>query len=195
MSANEDVPPTPAPGPVDDPWLDIDSIECLCGRCQRGGECRSMRQLRDEDRMAKLRQAQVAALTAEDREWLAEHGWRDTSDDYPSIGTERSFWRLGRHRREDRSALPIDVTPTDPPSQAVMVLGQRVELGASEACQQVAFLVGIWPHGMLEALRGMPTPRSPVPPVAPPGFSPVAVVRFRSSQACADWRDIERIDP
>jgi hypothetical protein len=29
-------------------------------------------------------------LLPEDREWLAEHGWRDTSADYPAIGTEAS---------------------------------------------------------------------------------------------------------
>jgi hypothetical protein len=31
----------------------------------------------------------IKALLPEDREWLAQHGWRDTSKDYPEIGTER----------------------------------------------------------------------------------------------------------
>ena len=31
----------------------------------------------------------VEALTPGDREWLERHGWRDTSGDYPTIGTEK----------------------------------------------------------------------------------------------------------
>jgi hypothetical protein len=31
----------------------------------------------------------VNALLPEDREFLERHGWRDTSKDYPTIGTER----------------------------------------------------------------------------------------------------------
>lgn len=37
----------------------------------------------DDDLLAAL-----AALTDEDRQWLTEQGWRDTSNDYPTIGTE-----------------------------------------------------------------------------------------------------------
>lgn len=29
------------------------------------------------------------ALLPEDREWLERYGWRDTSADYPTIGTEQ----------------------------------------------------------------------------------------------------------
>jgi hypothetical protein len=31
------------------------------------------------------------ALQPEDREFLEQHGWRDTSNDYPTIGTERTW--------------------------------------------------------------------------------------------------------
>jgi len=31
----------------------------------------------------------LKALLPEDREWLTKNGWRDTTDDYPTIGTER----------------------------------------------------------------------------------------------------------
>ena len=30
----------------------------------------------------------IQSLLPEDREWLTKHGWRDTTDDYPEIGTE-----------------------------------------------------------------------------------------------------------
>lgn len=33
--------------------------------------------------------AKTKALLPEDREWLERHGWRDTSNDYPEIGTEQ----------------------------------------------------------------------------------------------------------
>jgi hypothetical protein len=31
----------------------------------------------------------LRALLPGDREWLTQRGWRDTTDDYPEIGTER----------------------------------------------------------------------------------------------------------
>jgi hypothetical protein len=31
---------------------------------------------------------QIEALLPEDRDWLTRRGWRDTSNDYPTIGTE-----------------------------------------------------------------------------------------------------------
>jgi hypothetical protein len=58
-----------------DPWLDINLIECLCGKCQRGGQCRSMRRLHQEDRAVKERRARLEALTDEDRAWLTKAGW------------------------------------------------------------------------------------------------------------------------
>lgn len=60
-----------------DPWLDVDLIECGCGKCQRGGRCRDMRRLGEEARAAKERRARIEALTEEDRQWLTEHGWRE----------------------------------------------------------------------------------------------------------------------
>ncbi|TCO57149.1 hypothetical protein [Actinocrispum wychmicini] len=33
----------------------------------------------------------IEALLPEDRTWLTAQGWRDTSNDYPEIGTERTL--------------------------------------------------------------------------------------------------------
>lgn len=39
-----------------DPWLDVDLIECGCGKCQRGGMCRSMKRLRsDHEKVAPVK--------------------------------------------------------------------------------------------------------------------------------------------
>jgi hypothetical protein len=92
------------------------------------------------------------------------------------------------------SALPIEVTPTEPPSQAVMALGQRVDLGACGARTSVAFTVGIWPDGHIEALRGYESYSRPAPAPVPEGFSALAYVRLAPSQGAVRACDIERID-
>lgn len=92
------------------------------------------------------------------------------------------------------SALPIEVVPTTPPSGAVLVLGQRVEVGPSDWSRPVTVLVGIWPGGAIGALRGAPS-MTPLAPAVPPGFSPLAVVTLQRCQAFVQHHDIELIDP
>lgn len=60
---------------VFDPWLDPNSVECSCGKCQRGGRCSDMRQLHDEHTEGVQRQERVQSLTTEDRAWLEQNGW------------------------------------------------------------------------------------------------------------------------
>lgn len=68
------------------PWVDGDlvdapfeypsiGLECLCFKCQRGGECRSMARSRAQWAAEDRRAEQLACLSDEDREWLTAHGW------------------------------------------------------------------------------------------------------------------------
>lgn len=92
------------------------------------------------------------------------------------------------------SALPIEVTPDQPPSQGVWLLGQYVPTGPADAVLSVAFLVGTWADGSAVALRGVPSV-CPITPTAPIGFISYAIVRLSANQAWVQARDIERVDP
>ena len=93
------------------------------------------------------------------------------------------------------SALPIEVTPDQPPSQGVWLLGQYVPTGPADAVLSVAFLVGTWADGQADAIRGIPDRNRPAAPIAPIGFIPYGVVRLGCSQGYVQACHIERVDP
>lgn len=70
---------------VADPWLDPNSIECLCGRCQRGKPCRSMRTMWADYRTVQDAREKAQALTVEDRVWLESQGWECPAPPHRSL--------------------------------------------------------------------------------------------------------------
>lgn len=88
-------------------------------------------------------------------------------------------------------ALPIEVTPTDPPSLAVIVLTQRVPVAFGDRYNPVIHLVGIQPDGRIEALMGVPS-ASPAVPAAPVGFSPLCQILLMGGEVAVRHQNIRR---
>lgn len=92
-----------------------------------------------------------------------------------------------------RPAVPVEVTPTEPPSMAVRVLGMDLLVGPSHVEGNVAVLVALSGNGVV-AMQGVPSEGDPVVPAPLRGYSPLAVVRLRRAQAVVQAADIEMID-
>jgi hypothetical protein len=73
--------------------------------------------------------------------------------------------------------LPVEVTPTTPPSQCVRVLGYNLPVGPASVEGYVTVLVCLGPGPKIQALRGRSVASSVgLPPAIPEGASPVAEV-------------------
>lgn len=92
------------------------------------------------------------------------------------------------------SALPIEVRATDPPSQHVEVLGQRVFVGPSHPQYETRALIVVGQNVGFVAIRGVPS-ASPLPPPLAGGISPIAEVRLPACAAAITNRDITLLNP
>jgi hypothetical protein len=91
------------------------------------------------------------------------------------------------------SALPIEVRATDPPSQAVEVLGQRVHIGPAHVVHgrwSVVYILGY----LIQVEHGAAT-GSPVPPRIPDEATPLARIWQPHCAAIVQPQHITLLNP